>query len=271
MATVVELNGSGLLECNPERWRGQRIFHVTPYSAVEDFCAGMLGHTDIGSGDQVVHTPPVAFAPGSRLFAVGCRAEGLGSPSVAADGTVSYSGGARVWVDYSTLPYETDAPAHPTPDDPAMAAFVTEELRVASEVVTLPKQRFHWASDQVPLAADDRPPSRLIPKAEWVFTRHRVPELPRATLFHNLGKVNAFAMGQAASETLLFTGAEARREVGGRSDPAWRITLTFLYNPETHNRFFRGHQGGWDRVERQEDGEPVYELADLTVLVPELL
>jgi hypothetical protein len=269
MTTITELNGSGKLEFRNGRWRGERIYRITPFADVEAFCTSMLGSETDGSDGQVLRTPPVAFAQGSRLVATGCRTEGLGRPALGGDGQISYDGGARVVIEFSVLNYEIDDSSG-DPDDPANATYLTEEIRIAGESISLAKSRLMWSSDSEPLSGDDTSPGRLIPKAEWILTRHRVPILPRLAIFSSLGKVNSTALGDAEVGTLLFLGAEARREFSTQGDPRWRITMTFLYHPETHNQFFRPQSGTWDGIVTVDGSQPIYESADLRSLIPEL-
>lgn len=266
---VVELNRSGTMEFSPQGRRAQRIFRVTPYTDAEAFCVQKLGSQRLGSDELVLRTPPEAFASNSSLYALRCRVEGLGKPQTDVEGNIDYDGGAKITVEYGTLPFRTVSGSG-SPDDPQSQTFLTEEISFNAEFLSLPQQKFQWQSDSEELGNEDVSPGKLVPKAEWVLTRHHVPSLPRETIFAALGKVNSTPLSGAAAETLLFAGAQARREISSEGEPSWKITYTFLYNAQTHNKFFRGATNQWEQVVTKEGSHLVYQQTDLKQLFPEL-
>lgn len=185
---------------------------------------------------------------------------------MAIDGGPHYDGGAKLTATYETLPFDPEA-ADPGDDSPGR--FLTESHSIGGRLVTLPKQAFKWSSDSAELTETDVSPSRLVPHAEYRLTRHRVPNLPKTILFAALGKVNASSFGQAAAGTLLFLGAEARREHTSAGSQSWQIDLRFSYEPQGHNNQFRASSGTFEQLETKSGGDTLYDTTDFAPLVPE--
>ena len=263
--TATELHGSGQVRITPEGMRGVRLFRVLDYALATQIAAGLLGDAQWVAG-TVERRPPKRFAPDSPMYCREVRIEGLGKPSLAIDGGPHYDGGARLIATYETLPFD------PEDDDPAGESpgrFLTESLSIGGRLVTLPKQAFKWSSDSGELAEADSSPGRLLPQAEYRLTRHRVPTLPKSVIFAALGKVNGSTFGQAAAGTLLFLGAEARREHTGGGSKAWEIDLRFAYEPQGHNNQFRASTGEFEQLVTKSGGDALYDSADFAALVPE--
>jgi len=258
-----ELNGSGTVQVAPTGMRGQRLFHVLDYADAVPLCEELLGVSRFAGG-ILLRTPPARYSSELALYCTSTRFEGLGKPTQDASGAASYASGARVVAGYEALPYD------PEPDDAGpLGPFVTESLALSGRQVTLPRAAFQWASDAVVLDEHDPAPGRLSPQAEYRLTRHQVPELPKDVLFALLGKVNQEAFAGAGPETLLFLGAEARREVTGAGARAWRLELLFNYDPQGHNRLFRTSTGEFDEIVTKEGSHPLHDPADFLVLLPE--
>lgn len=263
---ITELNGSGTLQVTSQGMRGVRIFRVHDYAEAEGFAQSLLG-VAFQVGGVIERTVPARFAPGSSLFCTQARIEGLGQPGEDPQGQPTYSGGAKVTATYETLSYDPDKDDQ-KPNSPG--PYLTESLSISGRFVSLPKEAFQWESDGEPLSEDDVAPGQIVPQAEYRLTRHKVPELPKEALFAAIGKLNAAGFAQVDAETLLFLGAEARREHTSAGAESWEIELHFNYAPEGHNSELRTSTGAFDEVVTKVGGNKRYPTVDFAALVPEV-
>lgn len=262
--SVKELNGSGVVEGDDRGQRGQRLFHVQPYSAWRDFVVGQMGlRQDVG-GQIVQVIPPQRFSPGSRLWASRFKVEGLGVPGSDASGGPDYDGGAKIAIHYQTRDFDQDSR-----DRNRAGTYLTETLSFSSEFLPHNKLAWKW-DDGTPLDQDDPDPAGVIPKVEWRITRHQVPDLPFAEILNDIGTVNSAALKDAAAGTLLFLGAEARREHTSEGNPAWEVEMVFEYRRQQHNKLLRASSGDFELCKTINGGNRLYDTADHADLVPEL-
>ncbi|MEK6236455.1 MAG: hypothetical protein N2C14_17240, partial [Planctomycetales bacterium] len=189
---------------------------------------------------------------------------GVGKPQQNVQGDSSYEGGAKVTATYETLSYDPE-----DPDDSSLGTYLTESLSISGRSITFPREAFKWSSDGTAFDAQDVTPGKLLPQADFRVTRHRTPSLPKTLLFSMIGKVNQSAFVEAAAETLLFLGADARREHTAEGVKTWEIELQFNYEPQGHNSEFRAASGVFEEVVTQVGGNKRYPAADFTLLLPE--
>lgn len=271
--TVRELQGSGTLTIGRDARKAVRKFHVTPWSSARDFVDALLGRVDPDSG---LRSPPSAFSSRQDLWASEAVVEGLGKSSTDEEGNIHYDGGARVTVQYRGLPFSPRRSTRSRPDDPASAAYLSEEVSIGGETAPVRMKNadgeplWEWGDGEAIRGEDDLRLFQVRPRAEWTITRHEVAELPRDAIFQAVGKVNGDEVAGLAAETLLFLGAHARREVSTDEAAPWRVRYQFEFHPAGHNKAYRGEGDGYDDVRTISGGAKLYSTFDMRSLVPEL-
>lgn len=155
--------------------------------------------------------------------------------------------------------------------DPDTDTFLTHRWSVSGEHLTIPGYGLEWNTDGQ-TAASDNGIVQFIPIIHHEFTWNEVPDPPFATIRDNIGRVNATTFFEAAAETLLFTGAEASREIDNFGNFIWTLTYIFaervvggVANPAATigwNHHFRAEEnaGRWELVNTK-NGDPPYALS----------
>lgn len=155
---------------------------------------------------------------------------------------------AKVTIDYDTMSAEQDEG-----DDLDPVPLLTHRWQAGGEFLTLPNSNLRWVTEQkcapgittVTSAfhlthdfTDDTKPvtgdaqaGLLIPTIEHQITWPRVINPPFTAIRNLTGKVNnvllRFATGKIPPETLLFLGAELKRDIMSNGKRAWELTYHF--------------------------------------------
>lgn len=149
--------------------------------------------------------------------------------------------------------------------------LASEELEPVAEFVTLPSQQLKWGASGPPLRPDEAP-GRLLRGLDWVYTRHRVPEL-NAAIFDLVGKVNEATVTSNtlgftfAAETLLYNPPTLRRTITSNGADAWQVTYRFTYRPTGWNRFWRPDTDTYVQLYNNAGAINVYEPGDFLQLM----
>ena len=116
---------------------------------------------------------------------------------------------------------------------------VTEDIRPASEFLTLPTEGLFWGKgeDKVPLE-DLHAPAMAVEMYEWIYNIRNAKKVPDELIFTHPGKINSKPVTSRAynknfpAGTLLCGNPEVRQEITPDGGQTFDITLryTFSYN-----------------------------------------
>lgn len=153
-------------------------------------------------------------------------------------------------------------------------AFVSESLEPTAEFITLPGGIYKWGNTSGPWLTDEESPGFLVRGCDWVYTRHKMPFIPPATLslvgYVNNAAIFSFSLGLTfAKETLLYQPPTLRRQRTASGVGAWELTYRFSYRPGTWNKFFRASSVAFEPIWNDELGQvvKVYPLGDFLDLI----
>lgn len=109
----------------------------------------------------------------------------------------------------------------------------------------------------------------LIPGVEYEYTRLRMRDVPRATIYSRLGKVNNANFLDADPQHVLYVGARARSVYEASGERVWEVAHRFAIRGEgTWNEFYLPGSG-WGQI-RLGHGEPfavMYQSVDMQPLL----
>lgn len=185
-----------------------------------------------------------------------------GSPVVKSDGTVDY---ALLTIDYKTTDRDEDQGDDGDSDDPQK--FMTHSISLGGQFLNMPSSGLKWDGEVDPIKADNINAGKIIPTIEHQFDWEFVPNPPFASIRTSIGRVNSGSFVGASSESLLFLGAEASREITYQGAKLWRISYRFserlLEGNKGWNYFYREDTGSWELL-RQLNGDTIYEATDFS-------
>lgn len=252
----------------------------TAYSAVEELF-GQSYVAGVGVVRTAIHTFP--GKPFLILESANIDPHDPANPTQTTIGgniTNRYESGALITLQYKTQPWDQEENSNEDDPDTPAGTYLTHRWSLSGEILTLPHSGLEWQNanaDGDQDVAADLVPAQVIPTVEHQFTWHFVPNPPFATIRDMFGKVNSAAFGGAATETLLFLGAEAQRDITTDGERTWTLDYRFQEKAikaggtiATWNHFYRPDAGNavnpWQRILRKSDGKPVYELGDFSSL-----
>lgn len=131
---------------------------------------------------------------------------------------------ALVTIDYESINFPIEEPSDGDP-----VPFLTHRWSLGGEFLTLESHQLEWCDEEkVP---DHTTGGVLVPIIEHEVHWPRVINPPFSAMRSRLGKVNdadfQLATGTAQQETLLFLGAELKRDVMSNGARAWDLTYRF--------------------------------------------
>jgi hypothetical protein len=142
--------------------------------------------------------------------------------------------------------------------------MMTWQEETAAEMVTRPGSAYTFPSDSLALSQNV---GTKVPIKDIVVTMHNVPQYdPTTTIFDNLiGTVNDATLFGKPLGTIMYAGlsTSGQRTVGGVT--TWQLSHKIRYRKVPHNEIMRPDGTGFEAPE-DDNGDPIYELADLSVL-----
>jgi hypothetical protein len=190
-------------------------------------------------------------------------------------GMNSYTGGARVRVEYGLVDSGSDRrkPPHPA------GTFLRWERDIGVDMVSIPARYWQWSGGPNTILEDDLPIGVRVPVATHRLIWTNVARPPYDTIQATRGTVNADAILGAPPGCLLFVGAKIVEIY--QLDGTLRYTLEYVFNEKTvplvadpdtvvgHNFFYYGPGDGgenWFEVVSVAGGHAVYPSANFAPL-----
>lgn len=184
------------------------------------------------------------------------------SPSTGSQGVNDYTD-ALLDVGYDQLEY-ADTPT----EDENRVQILEETFENTGEVVNLPQLGLYWEVNSnistyegwVPLT-ESEVPGIYVPRRKWTVSLYNLRSIPSG-LSENWGKCNeslvrSITSGESfAEETVLYMGSSTGRSYSVTSEgqgqfSAYRVTLNFMIQPYSWNKFWRR---GYDEPQPIYDG-----------------
>jgi hypothetical protein len=134
--------------------------------------------------------------------------------------------------------------------------------------LAVPNTSYTWDSDgasaQIPVVLD-------VNETTMVLTFHRRAALPMSDVRALRGRINNATFLGAATETVLFVGAQTTREASTDGTVTQRVRMIFKERDESWNKFLRPGKmpsaaASWDYLE-DSGGNRRFKTADLSPLV----
>ena len=198
----------------------------------------------VGIGQDEPHRYPLS----PNLVCTSAVVAGRGRVELNTDGYPRYQDGARITATYrssgSGLAFGgsfsnvvLDDPGYAHQIDPATPlVWCTQELDFGSQSLSVPNTSYVWESDgasaQIPVVLD-------VFETTMVLTFHRRASLPTALIRATRGRLNNATFLGAATETVLFVGAQTTREASTDGSVTQRVRLVFKERDESWNKFLR--------------------------------
>lgn len=141
--------------------------------------------------------------------------------------------------------------------EPVGAELISESIEPMSQHLTLPYEKYVWASDNQTLKTEEAP-FKLAGGGCYVLTRHQLETVPTACL-SLVGKINSAVVTPLtagltglsfAAQTLLMDNPPAitrvfRKTIAGVLSPGWTVTIRLQYNPNWDGATARGWNWFW--------------------------
>lgn len=276
--TFEELERSPMIWISQGAARATRVFRVPDWSQWQAFVRVLVGRWT-AVGVSPVFVAPLAFPGYPTMLVDEVQIEPFDAMSP--DGTVpvdlatttnTYAQGARVTVQYKTLPQDGGGTGS-DPDRPDGTTLVVQ-VNGGTELSSIPGRAWRWNTAGAPAVDPDQFTGILIPTADYNLTWGRVPIPPWETMRTMRGKVNSLPFLGAPAGTLLFAGYQARRLFQFLEDGGfWEFDYVFReqanYNAagtqvRGWNYFYREQASGGEHYLKivNEDGDPPYKEAD---------
>jgi hypothetical protein len=202
--------------------------------------------------------PGIAF-----LFCESIEAEPLhpdgdfSAAALAGASVATYANRAKVTINYSNLPYESDT-------------LLTRRFSFSGEFLTIPSAALKWEGGEV-VQDEEISAAKIIPMIEHSITWHRVLEasIPWDDIKNDIGRVNESAIDNAyfdnvAAETLLYMGAELNFTYSTDGSKVWTLEHRFQERRVKiaedvfgWNHFQRPSDGTWKKLV-DDNGDTVY-------------
>lgn len=285
-----ELNGSPVIDVFVDRQMARR-FGKVPWTSID----ALITHLFPTDG-----SPPASF---SSLYPA-LRAVAMHAEPFAGDKHITTSSGLDIATVNSydsahvAIEYAVDHRYHETSTtgaDPVL--FLTHSWSAGGEFLTIPSDGFKWVDDDA--LPDDISLGKIIPSIEHQISWPRIEKPPFGSIRSRIGKVNSttmdFRTGTILPETLLFLGAELRRDILSNGTLGWEVNYNFSERRVKSddgigvegdttvggwNHFFRSEDEtsegaddgivGFYRIVGKKSGDPnVYDLADFADLFVE--
>lgn len=149
---------------------------------------------------------------------------------------------ARCTIEYKSLDSQEQDPQE----------FLSHRWSASGEFLTLPTPALTWSDGT--RAAEGVNAGFVIPRIEQQITWSRILSPPFTAIRSRIGTCNSgsidFGTGTAASETLLFTGADLRRQIMTNGVRAW--SLTYKFSEKRVSAEDQSGPGGWNHFFRNE-------------------
>jgi hypothetical protein len=228
---------------------------------------GMISYTAGPTGITI--NAPGAYPESANMWAQEITIKGVGVPTQGPRQIAWTS--AIVEVTYSPGDFATSASQDPTGgnsfDPAAPLIYCTQSLDFSAQVVTLPRGTCTLNDgSNTPLA---QPYGRTVGVISMDLTLHTLPYLVPAANRATVGQINSGAIFGCAIGTLMWKGAQTRREFGPDGLLSQETTLRFANRPEApwdqvlHPSI---PSKGWTQV--QYNGASVLQSFDFTTLIP---
>lgn len=218
-----ELLGSPTFDFAPDHSRAMRTAYVS-WSNIADLLAFVFPGSGFG--------PPVTMPGYPFLVARSLHVEPIigekTKPTSPATSDLDFASvntydKAKVRIEFETPPYQ--------PDDqgPDPQLLLQHRLAIGGEFLTIDSYGLKWVDGG--LVHEDVTAGKLLPLMEHQMTWQRVEHPPFAVIRDRIGCVNNTAMtfktGLILPETLLFLGAELRRDILTNGALAWEVVYRF--------------------------------------------
>ena len=142
---------------------------------------------------------------------------------------ISYDNPAEVTLEYETIAPPTNEAENQEQENIDPVLFLTHRWSIGGEFMTIPTLGFYWEIDGEDVQDVDA--GIFIPTIEHSITWPRVIRPPFSVMRTRIGTVNnaalTFSTGVIAAETLLFLGAELKRDIMSDGARAWEVTYKF--------------------------------------------
>ena len=230
----------------------------------------------VGIGQSEPHRYPLS----TNLVCTSAVVAGRGRVEINSDGYPLYQDGARITATYrssgSGLAFGgsfsnvvLDDPGYAHQIDPTTPlVWCTQELDFGVESFAMPNTSYVWESDgasaQIPVVMD-------VNVTTMSLTFHRRSALPMSSVRALRGRLNDDTFLGAATETVLFVGAQTTREASTDGTVTQRVRLVFKERDVSWNKFLRpgkmpGSDANWDYL-KDSGAVRRFKTADLSPLV----
>lgn len=276
--------------------RGQRVFHV-PWANRFAFMNAMLGTVAWIDGVLVRSVDAQRFPGFDKLEASNVDIIGAG-PASFDDNQASFNH-ARIVVSYTPEPF----PEYKEEEEKVLA---TESMDFRAEALLMPEAGFKWGqyfyNYTAPVKQADGSYSapkwenaggtfddagkpilqqipKLMPTINHMFTKLDLQKLPKAILSSVIGRVNKNAFpntdppteGAIPAGQLLFTGANARRNITTKGVQPYELTIVLTERESPWNALWNAKAAKWavvtPNIYSQADFGPLTQFANMANLV----
>lgn len=224
-----ELKGSNTIQATLTSIRATRVFR-TRWADRLSFGRAMVGSITLGSDGSTSVTTPKQHPEVPGLFATGFDCEPFESLSRIVAKTTLPETDDPIDYDFArvTIRYEQNAGQFSTdPDEGGTVILRTEEVRVSAQVMQIPGSMFTWDSVTPAQPIENAFVGVNIGIVEDHVIFHRAATNKRATIKSLVGKVNNAAFLDAPRGSVLFLGAQSRRNVTTDGIQFWELQYTF--------------------------------------------
>lgn len=145
-----------------------------------------------------------------------------------------------------------------------------EELTFSAQAITLPHNLFRWGSATGEPLQENEAPGKALYSMNLNRTLYKVPPPIPASIGTLVGTVNdttyvSPSLGISfAAETLLFQPSGISRTITTEFDGAFDISLSFAWQPQGWNKFWRASTGTWTAIYTAAGEYKNYPTADMS-------
>jgi hypothetical protein len=244
---------------------------LSAYSETDTFINALLGKTTLagGSGGTINSFSPHQHPLSPNLYCQAAKVvDGLGGPSLNADGYPYYAGGALIRAEYRPLQWDAIAQPEQSFDPATPIVWATQELDFGVEIMTVQNATYTFSSGPQSGQTSGIPVAIKVPVTTMILTYEKLPYLPMAAARSLRYRVNSSTFLGSAAGLVLFEGCRTSRQFNSDGSVAQKVQLVFKERDGAYpwNSLPSKTSLRWYPVS-DGSGNKLYQTADLSPLI----